>query len=99
MWYSHHYFRDLSLEQIKNKKKNGLVFSDIYLDYVIENFPNFRLPISVVCPDGRIWCVDSCSVDGKGWIVEGEVPKITCSPSIVTSGYHGFLKEGVFTPS
>lgn len=57
-----------------------------------------RAPINVVCPNGREWCVDAKSSNGDGWTVTGEPPRITCSPSILVPGYHGFLRDGVFTP-
>lgn len=57
-----------------------------------------RPPILVICPDGSHWCVDAVSSNGEGWTVTGTPPKITCSPSIAVSGYHGYLKDGVFTP-
>jgi hypothetical protein len=30
-------------------------------------------------------------------LVSGDLPKITCTPSIVVNGYHGFLTSGLFT--
>jgi hypothetical protein len=57
-----------------------------------------RPPICVVCPNGEWWEVDRKSSNGEGWIVTGELPTITCSPSIVVDGYHGFLRAGEFTP-
>lgn len=53
-----------------------------------------------VCPDGRMWDIDSASSNGNGWTRTGEPPAITCSPSIWTDtekGYHGFLQGGVWT--
>lgn len=64
----------------------------------------FRPPITVVCPDGGQWCIDQKSNNGDGWTVTGELPNITCSPSIVMGKnpegqhYHGFLQNGAFTP-
>ena len=58
-----------------------------------------RPPISVLCPSGSEWCIDAVSSNGTGWTVTGDVPKITATPSIVVPGYHGFLKDGVFTPN
>jgi len=57
-----------------------------------------RPPIEVVCPDGDVWCPDRKSSNGDGWTVTGEWPNITCSPSIVTAEYHGYLRNGEFTP-
>lgn len=56
-----------------------------------------RPPIAVVCPNGEVWEIDRWSSNGTGWKVEGELPRITCSPSIVVEGYHGFLRHGLFT--
>ncbi len=56
-----------------------------------------RPPICVLCPNGREWIVDSISSNGEGWKVTGTVPKITCEPSIMVDGYHGYLRDGVFT--
>lgn len=58
-----------------------------------------RPPICVATPGKRNaqWVVDSKSSNGDGWIVTGDAPNITCSPSIVVDGYHGWLKDGVFS--
>jgi len=56
-----------------------------------------RPPICVVCPNGEWWEIDRKSSNGTGWIVTGELPDITCTPSIVVKGYHGFLRNGEFT--
>lgn len=58
-----------------------------------------RPPICVLCPNGREWCVDAKSSNGDGWTVIGDPPTITCSPSILVPGYHGYLRDGVFTPN
>lgn len=56
-----------------------------------------RPPICVVCPNGEQWEIDRWSSNGTGWSVTGDLPNITCAPSIVVTGYHGFLRGGVFT--
>ena len=56
-----------------------------------------RAPIAVRCPSGDLWVVDQNSSNGTGWAVTGEAPNITCTPSIVVPGYHGFLQNGIFT--
>jgi hypothetical protein len=66
-----------------------------------------RAPISVRCPNGALWMPDQGSANGEGWTVTGDVPEITCSPSILVHAwtgetdsqpsYHGFLQAGVFT--
>ncbi len=72
----------------------------VYLSiHYLTSWALLRPPINVVCPDGRDWCPDSKSSNGSGWTVTGDVPRITCSPSIWTDmprGYHGFLTKGVF---
>lgn len=59
-----------------------------------------RPPICVATPGTRAaqWCIDSKSSNGDGWVVTGDAPLLTCSPSIVVDGYHGFLQNGIFTP-
>lgn len=56
-----------------------------------------RAPICVVCPNGETWQIDRRSSNGNGWTVTGELPRITCAPSIVAGNYHGFLRDGEFT--
>lgn len=57
-----------------------------------------RPPMAIVCPNGEVWEIDRKSSNGDGWTVTGEWPNLTCSPSIVVQGYHGFLRDGEFTP-
>jgi hypothetical protein len=56
-----------------------------------------RPPIEVICPGGQFWCPDMTSTNGTGWVVTGEPPRITCTPSILVRLYHGYLRNGVFT--
>lgn len=56
-----------------------------------------RSPWAIVCPNGEIWEIDRKSSNGDGWIVTGEFPNITCTPSIVVHGYHGYLTNGEFS--
>lgn len=69
------------------------------------DWARIRPPIEVVCPGGIGWCPDQGSSNGDGWTVTGEVPLITCTPSIWAGQgkgppreYHGFLTAGVFSP-
>jgi hypothetical protein len=55
-----------------------------------------RPPIAVVCPNGDVWEIDRRSSNGDGWRVTGELPNITCTPSIAMSDYHGWLTNGEF---
>ena len=61
-----------------------------------------RPPICVVCPNGEEWEIDRKSSNGNGWVVTGDFtgdnPLISCSPSIVVAGYHGFLGTGGAAP-
>lgn len=57
------------------------------------------LAISVVCPNGQVWCIDDKATSGGFWTREGTPPKLTVSPSIVAGDYHGFLRNGVLTAS
>lgn len=50
-----------------------------------------RPPVCVVCPNGEEWEIDRKSSNGDGWKVTGDLPNISCSPSIVVEGYHGWL--------
>lgn len=58
---------------------------------------DIRPPLIVVCPNGEQWEMDRKSSNGAGWVVSGEWPHITAAPSIVVNGYHGYLRDGVFT--
>lgn len=54
----------------------------------------------VQLPPGGIgdqWIIEQPSVSGGGWTRTGEPPLFTCSPSILTPRYHGFLTAGVLT--
>jgi hypothetical protein len=61
-----------------------------------QDWSDKRPPICVTCPNGREWCVDAKSSNGDGWKVTGDVPNITCHPSIVVPEYHGWLRNGEF---
>lgn len=60
------------------------------------DWSNYRPPIAVVCPNGDVWEIDRRSSKGDGWKVLGELPNITCTPSIVAGDYHGWLTNGEF---
>ena len=66
-------------------------------EYYWKDWSNNRPPLCIVCPDGSFWECDRRSSNGPGWVVAGKFPAITCSPSIVVPGYHGFLRNGVFS--
>lgn len=55
------------------------------------------LAISVVCPDGAVWCIDDEATSGGFWTREGSAPALTVQPSIQTPDYHGHLQNGVLT--
>jgi hypothetical protein len=66
--------------------------------YYWRDWADKRPPICIVGPTGETWGIDHKSSNGNGWTVTGEWPNITCSPSIVLTGYHGYLTNGEFTP-
>lgn len=61
-----------------------------------QDWADKRPPICVVCPNGEQWEIDCWSSNGTGWTVTGQLPSITCSPSIVAGDYHGWLTNGEF---
>lgn len=107
MWHSRWYFdpdepghkirRERALRAIAEGSfsKQSYYLSKFYWS----TWSHVRPPISVLCPNGREWCVDAVSSNGDGWQVTGDPPRITAQPSIMVPGYHGFLKGGVFTPN
>lgn len=48
----------------------------------------------VMLPDGQDWNIDGFAKSGGKWTRRGVPPLIVASPSILTSGYHGFLGGG-----
>lgn len=46
---------------------------------------------------GDQWIIEQPSQSGGHWTRTGEPPDFTCSPSILTPRYHGFLQNGVLT--
>ncbi len=50
----------------------------------------------VKLPDGTDWQPDfPAGNSGTPWTRTGDVPRVTCRPSIASPGYHGFLTDGV----
>lgn len=59
-----------------------------------------RPPICIMGPNGDWWEIDRRSSNGDGWKVTymvNDLMHITCHPSIVLKGYHGFLTNGEFS--
>lgn len=62
-----------------------------------------RPPVCIMLPgrdaktQGRAWCIDSKSENGRGWMVAGEEGLWSASPSIQTPEYHGWLKAGILS--
>jgi hypothetical protein len=50
----------------------------------------------VLPPNGGddVWMPDHSSKQGNPWTRTGTIPKVTCTPSILTSNYHGYLRAG-----
>lgn len=61
-----------------------------------KNSPDGRA-LTVHLPDGSDWCIDGPTSSGGRWLRTGEPPKVTASPSILTPGYHGWLRDGVLS--
>ena len=92
--YYNPWYWDLDSKSDNIRVKNLGILSIHYF----ETWSKIRPPITVFCPNNREWCIDQKSRNGTGWIVTGTVDNITCSPSIVVPGYHGFLQSHCFTP-
>ncbi len=63
-----------------------------------QDHADHRPPICVVTPSGHEWVIDAPASNGTVWTVTGPLESLTCSPSIVVPGYHGYLRNGEFTP-
>jgi len=85
-------FLEGRLKQAEQNGKNSFLSVHYLRDWARK-----RPPITVMCPNGREWLIDQVSSNGTGWTVTGEAPLITAMPSIVVPGYHGWLKDGIFT--
>jgi hypothetical protein len=60
------------------------------------------LALTVILPDRTPWCIDGYAHNNgvrtpNGWTRTGTPPKVSANPSIMTPGYHGWLKDGVLT--
>lgn len=77
------------------QNKRGTDFLSIHY---WQTWADKRPPIEVVLPNGECWEVDRKSSNGTGWVITGDLPRITATPSILAKGYHGFLQNGSFTP-
>lgn len=66
--------------------------------YYWREWSHIRPPICVMAPGNHPWILDQQSSNGLGWTVNNIDP-LTVHPSIdLSPGYHGFLKNGEFTP-
>jgi hypothetical protein len=101
-WYMPYYFdptgeRENRGEHVMFKQSRKGVLGFLSVHYW-RDWSDKRAPMCVVCPNGEPWEIDRKSSNGDGWVVTGDFPNITCAPSIVVQGYHGFLRNGEFTP-
>jgi hypothetical protein len=60
------------------------------------------LSLTIILPDRTPWCIDGYASNNgqrepRAWSRTGTPPKVTASPSIMTPGYHGWLRDGVLT--
>lgn len=101
MWFTPWYHDPADLEDMRclpaelaQAEAGGKFLSVHYL----RTWASKRAPLTVVCPNGRQWCVDQVSEKGSGWAVAGEAPALVVAPSIVVPGYHGWLGNGGALP-
>lgn len=94
MWFCPWYLENIDAESLKT------ILSPQYISETMAK----RAPICVALPGGAQWIVDGLPYDEQfnpkidsGWKVSGEAPNLTASPSIKTSSYHGYLRDGVLT--
>jgi hypothetical protein len=55
------------------------------------------IALAVILPPGghtETWHPDTGAKDGPPWTRTGTIPRVTCTPSILTNKYHGFLTDG-----
>lgn len=98
---------DLAELEINKALAREKGFHSMLSVYYWEQWALIRPPIFVLTPNRRPWNIDGISNNGPGWTVildngilpseTNRQPQITCSPSIVVSEYHGYLKSGIFT--
>lgn len=86
MWFCPWYFDPTDPKDQERFGKSGMLSPHYWRDWA-----KVRAPVCVICPGGGQWCVDQLSSNGDGWRVTGTPPLLSCTPSIVVPGYHGFL--------
>lgn len=72
--------------------------------YFDEHWKGKRMPMMVQLPSGP-FCIDMCTMSNgnphpqrHGWVVTGDPPLVTLSPSInIMGSYHGWIQNGVIT--
>lgn len=79
---------------IPDYKKGELGFLS---SFYWRDWSDTRAPWCIVLPNGELWECDRKSNNGEGWIITGEGLNISAWPSINAKGYHGWLKDGVFS--
>lgn len=93
MWFCPWYYDPAAPDPEERRGKPGILSVYYWRDWA-----DTRPPLMVVTPALREWCVDQKASNGEGWTVTGHAPRITCSPSIDVPGYHGYLRDGEFSP-
>lgn len=81
-----------------DKIERGLAGRSFLSVYYWRDWAHVRPPICVVCPDGNEWIMDQRSNNGLGWTISGTPDCPTAMPSIVVGQYHGWLRDGFFSP-
>jgi len=98
-WFNKRYYDpDGKVRAMVTSKEDNAGFLSIHY---WRDWADKRPPIEIVMPNGDYWCPDRKSSNGTGWTVTGELPNVTCTPSIVSTRrdppYHGFLTNGCFS--
>jgi hypothetical protein len=91
------YINDLGMEFSLRDAPPGAMWHASWYDSIKSSRAPDGKNLVVVCPGGYQWWIDGPASNGPGWTRTGEPPLITCSPSIQTPNYHGWLQNGVFS--
>lgn len=92
MWECDWYFdpvRDLA--ELSQRIANAQQGKDMLSLRYLQRDATRRAPLCVVLPSGEHWVIDSKAANGPGWTCDGEPPLLVCTPSILSTRWHGFL--------
>jgi hypothetical protein len=93
MWFAPWYYDPTDPEDVEQKAVRSQKTHSLLSQHYWNDWSHIRAPLVVYVPNGDQWCVDAQSSNnaGAGWKVTGAPPMLTCTPSIQTLGYHGWL--------